>query len=53
MYHKDEHKKSDSFYSNKHKSGQWMKFGGGKTKHHSSHHDKDSNGKYMVRLLCF
>lgn len=48
QYHKNEHKKHDSFYSNGHKSGDWKIYGSKKSNHHGQKFDKDDHGKHIT-----
>ncbi|KRT86892.1 hypothetical protein AMK59_1197, partial [Oryctes borbonicus] len=48
QYHKNEHKKHDSYYSNGHKSGSWKNFGLKGSKYQAHKVDKDDHGKHIV-----
>ncbi|KAF5281023.1 hypothetical protein FQA39_LY05228 [Lamprigera yunnana] len=46
QFHKDEHKKHDSFYSNDKKSGEYHVYGGKNHKYHNNHFTKNGHGKF-------
>ena len=46
QYHKDEHKKHDSFFSNDHKAGEYHVYGGKNHKYNDNHYNKNGHGKY-------
>lgn len=48
QYHKNEHRKHDSYYSNGHKSGSWQNFGVKGSKFQSNNVAKSSHGKHVV-----
>ncbi|KAK4873062.1 hypothetical protein RN001_015091 [Aquatica leii] len=48
QFHKDEHKKHDSFFSNDKKAGEYHVYGGKNHKYQSNHYSKDNRGKYVV-----